>query len=200
MHTQTTQGRGAFAVRRALGGIALALIASAAAAQPPRAATDALVTQPVRMASDEIRQALAEMHRIPGAFPAVSAVVVQGEATPLLFVQGTARVGHPDQVDHRSLFYIASQTKSFLALLAARLDETGVLPLDTTLAQVWPQLKLPAPADPARITMADLLSHQENLKTDTLNFLTATRDVGKTSASSDRRNSAVFGVCSEGFR
>lgn len=178
MHTQRTQAPGMAALRRGLGGIALAFIASSAAAQPPRADTHALATQHVRKASDEIRQALTEIHRIPGAFPAVSAVVVQGDATPLLFVQGTARVGHSGSVDHRSLFYIASQTKSFLALLAARLDETGVLPLDTTLAQIWPQLKLPAPADPGRITMADLLSHQENLKTDTLNFLTAyVRDV-----------------------
>lgn len=178
MHTRNTQDPGMAAFRRGLGGIVLALIASTAAAQSPRADSDALATQQVHTASNEIRQTLARMQQIPGAFPAVSAVVVQGDATPLLFVQGTARAGHPGRVDHRSLFYIASQTKSFLALLAARLDETGVLPLDTTLAQIWPRLELPAPADPATITMADLLSHQENLKTDTLNFLTAyVRDV-----------------------
>ncbi|MBW8810256.1 MAG: beta-lactamase family protein [Lysobacter sp.] len=154
------------------------MIATTAPAQQPRADTGAVATRQVRTASNEIREALAQMQQIPGAFPAVSAVVVHGDATPLRFVQGTARAGHPGQVDHRSLFYIASQTKSFMALLAAHLDETRVLPLDTTLAQIWPQLKLPAPADPAKITMADLLSHQENLRTDTLNFLTAyVRDV-----------------------
>ncbi|HVJ62469.1 MAG TPA: serine hydrolase domain-containing protein [Tahibacter sp.] len=116
---------------------------------------------------------LREIQQIPGAFPAVSAVIVHGDATPLMFVHGIARVGQRGTVDRHSQFYIASQTKSFIALLAAHLDETGVLPLDTTLAQVWPQLTLPAPADPSRITMADLLSHQEQLKTDTLNFLTA---------------------------
>jgi CubicO group peptidase (beta-lactamase class C family) len=50
--------------------------------------------------------------------------------------------------------------------------------LDKTLADVWPELRLPAPADPHRIRMADLLSHQEGLTTDTLNVLTAhVRDV-----------------------
>lgn len=178
MQIGRTQGPALAALRRGLGGIALTLVASTANAQPPQADTDAPATQQVRTASDEIRRTLAQMQQIPGAFPAVSAVVVQGEATPLRFVQGIARAGHSGRVDHRSLFYIASQTKSFLALLAARLDETRVLPLDTTLAQIWPRLELPAPADPATITMADLLSHQENLKTDTLNFLTAyVRDV-----------------------
>ena len=39
-------------------------------------------------------------------------------------------------------------------------------------------MRLPAPADPKKITMADLLSHQEGLRTDTLNILTAhVRDV-----------------------
>jgi CubicO group peptidase (beta-lactamase class C family) len=58
------------------------------------------------------------------------------------------------------------------------LDARGEFPLDGTLADVWPGLRLPAPADPRRITMADLLSHQEGLTTDTLNILTAhVRDV-----------------------
>lgn len=145
--------------------MALAAAATAGAAQTEK--------HRVHTAAEQVRTALNRIQQVPGAFPAVSAVVVHGDATPLSLVQGVARAGDPRRVDRRSQFYIASQTKSFLALLAARLDESEVLPLDTTLAQVWPRLTLPAPADPARISMADLLSHQENLKTDTLNFLTA---------------------------
>ena len=127
----------------------------------------------VQAAADGLRTALVELQKTPGAFPAVSAVVVQADATPLRYVEGVAHAGERGRVDSHTRFYIASQTKSFMALLAAHLDETGVLPLDTTLAQVWPLLRLPAPADPATITLADLLSHQEGLKTDTLNFVTA---------------------------
>lgn len=148
-------------------------VASAAAAEQPRTDGEPLATQRVRAAANEIRDALGEIQKTPGAFPAVSAVVVQGDANLLMYIHGTAHAGRPGKVDRDSLFYIASQTKSFMALLAAQLDENGVLPLDTTLAEVWPRLELPAPADPAKINMADLLSHQENLKTDTLNFLTA---------------------------
>lgn len=150
-------------------GAALALVA----VSPAVAGESGVNDSGVQLAADEIGEAIRDIQRTPGAFPAVSALVVHGDATPLRFVEGVARVGQPGTVDSSSEFYIASQTKSFIALLAAQLDENGVLPLDTTLAEVWPQLTLPAPADPAKITMADLLSHQERLKTDTLNFLTA---------------------------
>lgn len=157
-------------LRKTACGVGLALLATAFAtgAREPDAAEAR-----VRAAAEDIRAALQEIQRTPGSFPAVSAVVVHGDDTPLRFVHGLAHAGSPGTVDHRSQFYIASQTKSFLALLAAQLDEDGVLPLDTSLAQIWPQLTLPAPADPAKIRMSDLLSHQEGLKTDTLNLLTA---------------------------
>lgn len=148
-------------------------VTALAVAKESRANTDVVAKQQVQTAAFEIRQALTDIQKTPGAFPAVSAVVVQGDATPLMYVHGIARAGQPRMVDHNSQFYIASQTKSFMALLAAHLDEIRVLSLDTTLSQIWPQLALPTPADPTKITMADLLSHQERLKTDTLNFLTA---------------------------
>jgi CubicO group peptidase (beta-lactamase class C family) len=154
-----------------IGAALAATLATPSAAKDPGART--VTERQVQSAADEIRQALDDVQKVPGAFPAVMAVVVHGDATPLMHVRGRLHAGQPGTVDRNSQFYIASQTKSFMALLAAHLDETRVLPLDTTLAQVWPQLTLPAPADPARITMADLLSHQERLKTDTLNFLTA---------------------------
>lgn len=159
---------------RCLAGLLVAgFAANAAVAEAPRTEIDPAAKQRVRTAANEIHRVLSEIRQLPGAFPAVSAVVVQGDASPLVYVRGSAHAGQPGQVDRDSQFYIASQTKSFMALLAAQLDEKGVLPLDTTLAQIWPRLALPAPADPAKITMSDLLSHQENLKTDTLNFLTA---------------------------
>lgn len=125
-----------------------------------------------------IQRALDAAQNTPGAFPAVSAAIVQGEATPWIHVRGARRVDAVagtavDVADDDTLFYIASQTKSFMGLLGAVLDRKGVLPLDTTLAGIWPELRLPAPADPGRITMSDLLSHQEGLSTDTLNFVTA---------------------------
>lgn len=125
-----------------------------------------------------IAQAVDAAQRTPGGTPAMAAVIVQGDASPWFHVVGRRRADRDAAADVDTRFYIASQTKSFIALLAAELDARDVLPLDTTLAAIWPSLRLPAPADPRRITLADLLSHQEGLSTDTLNLLTAhVRDV-----------------------
>jgi CubicO group peptidase (beta-lactamase class C family) len=151
------------------GGVLVLLLA----ASPVLAAADVPQITPVQAAAVRIRHMLEQVQRVPGSFPAVAAVVVEGDTTPLLYVNGLAHAGTGVRADHATLFYVASQTKSFMGLLAAQLDTEGVLPLDTTLAQVWPKLRLPAPADPAAITLADLLSHQEPLTTKTLNHLTA---------------------------
>lgn len=127
----------------------------------------------IQAAAQAIGQAVREVHRLPGAFPAVSAVVVHGDETPLLLARGALHAGQARTADANSRFYIASQTKSFVGLLAVELDAQGVLPLSTTLAEVWPGLRLPSPTEPARITLADLLSHQAPLRTDTLNLLSA---------------------------
>lgn len=125
-----------------------------------------------------IEQALDAVMRVPGGSPAMAATIVQGDAAPWIHVRGRMRAESDAMADADTRFYIASQTKSFIGLLAAVLDTRGEFPLSTTLADVWPNLRLPAPADPRRISMADLLSHQEGLSTDTLNILTAyVRDV-----------------------
>src|SRR5688572_20745497 len=79
-----------------------ALLAASLAPAAGASEQEEVARAQVQAAADGIRDALASVQAIPGAFPAVSAVVVQGEATPLLFVQGTARAGDPRQVDHRS--------------------------------------------------------------------------------------------------
>lgn len=120
-----------------------------------------------------IEQALDATMRVPGAAPAMAAVIVQGDASPWIHVRGRARADRRVAADADTRFYIASQTKSFIGLLGAVLDARGEFPLTRTLSEVWPALQLPSPADPRRITMADLLSHQEGLSTDTLNLLAA---------------------------
>lgn len=145
------------------------------AAQPVPAAAHADVDSALTM---PLREALDAAMRVHGGTPAMAAVVVQGGAAPWIDVRGVVRADRDARADADTRFYIASQTKSFMGLLGAVLDARGVFPLSRTLADVWPQLALPAPVDPRRITMADLLSHQEGLRTDTLNFITAhVRDV-----------------------
>ena len=137
----------------------------AAASSETAHAVDPALTAP-------IRQTLDALMRVPGGTPAMAAVIVQGDAG-WIDVRGRVRADRDGLADADTRFYIASQTKSFIGLLAAVLDARGEFPLSRTLAEVWPDLRLPPPADPRRISMADLLSHQEGLTTNTLNILTA---------------------------
>ena len=105
------------------------------------------------------------------------AVVIAAEAAPdFILTRGVANAATGEQVTPDTAFYIASQTKSYTGLLAARLDREGVLPLDTTLADVWPSLRLPAPIDAGKVTLRQLLSHNAGFDNPVLEERTAYTD------------------------
>jgi CubicO group peptidase (beta-lactamase class C family) len=93
-----------------------------------------------------------------------------------MYVKGVTRAGTGKPVTARTPFYVASQTKHYLGLLAAVLHERGVLSLDMTLAQAWPEIRLPENVDPAKITLTDLLVHRAPFRTPVLNYRTAYAD------------------------
>ena len=114
---------------------------------------------------------------LPGAPPALSVVMVQRGRPPAIWTHGrlSADPASPPATDDTP-FYIASQTKAFVGLLAVRLDADGVFDLDQTLADVWPRVTLPPGVDPAGITFRQLLSHQGPLENEALSFRTAYSD------------------------
>src|SRR5688572_21049819 len=57
-------------------------------------------------------------------------------------------------------FYLASVPKSMTALTARLLAQDKKLDLDAPLTKTLPQLELPAPLDPARMSVRDLLTHR----------------------------------------
>ena len=121
-------------------------------------------------AADKLR---AFLDGVPGLGPGYAVVVVDRERHVLDYVRGqrNAVTGAPLTMD--TPIYIASQTKAYMGLLAQRLDQRGVLRLDSTLAEHWPQLKLPGGVDPAAWTLADLLNHRVPLSGDALTWLEA---------------------------
>ena len=105
-----------------------------------------------------------------GAPPTYAVVVVSG-GRAMHLTSGTA--GSPTEkhrVDAHSSFYIASVTKSYVGLLAAKLDRNAVFPLDTTIADAWPDLRLPPDAEAGKITLRHLLGHSSGLNNPALNF------------------------------
>ena len=115
----------------------------AAASSETAHAVDPALTAP-------IRQTLDALMRVPGGTPAMAAVIVQGDAG-WIDVRGRVRAYRDGLADADTRFYIASQTKSFIGLLAAVLDARGEFPLSRTLAEVWPDLRLPPPAPGRRM-------------------------------------------------
>jgi CubicO group peptidase (beta-lactamase class C family) len=60
-------------------------------------------------------------------------------------------------------FHLGSDTKAFTSLLAGQLVEAGKLRWDSTLAEVFPELKDKMDVEFAKITVEQLLSHSSGL-------------------------------------
>ena len=111
--------------------------------------------------------------------PGAAVVVVSGNGRRYIRVHGETKAGSGYVVTSDSAFYIASMTKAYMGLLAARLDAERVLPLATTLADVWPGLELPQGGRQARaVPLRDLLVHSIPFTAEEITFLEAyVRDV-----------------------
>ena len=152
------------------------------AAQTPAPAAPAVAPAPpsdeaaLRAARTVLAMAQAAQAQ-PGASPALSVVLVRRGRPPMIWTQGrlSADPASAPATDDTP-FYIASQTKAFMGLLAVKLDAQGVFALDQTLADVWPDLILPDGADPKTITFRRLLSHQGPFENAALSFRTAYSD------------------------
>lgn len=97
---------------------------------------------------------------VPTVGPGYAVVVVDRQRHLLDYVRGQRNAATGAPLTLKTPIYIASQTKSYMGLLAQILDRRGVLRLDSTLAEHWPDLHLPAGIDAKAWTLADLLNHR----------------------------------------
>lgn len=119
------------------------------------------------------RQLATFLDGIPELGPGYAVVVVDRDRQLLGYARGQRNAGTAAPLTMHTPMYIASQTKSYMGLLAQLLDQQGVLRLDSTLADHWPQLHLPDGVDPAGWTLADLLNHRVPLSADVITTLEA---------------------------
>ncbi|MGE8225299.1 MAG: serine hydrolase domain-containing protein [Stenotrophomonas sp.] len=110
---------------------------------------------------------------VPELGPGYAVVIVDREQQLLGYTRGQRNASTQAALSMQTPMYIASQTKSYMGLLAQVLDQQGVLRLDSTLAEHWPQLRLPEGVDPAAWTLADLLNHRVPLSADAITTLEA---------------------------
>ena len=100
------------------------------------------------------------------SLPGMSVVVVSDTGVLLLESHGFADIEARIPVTPRTLFYIASSTKSFTGLAAALLDRDGVLSLDAPLSRYLPELELHPPLSADSITIRALLTHTHGISND----------------------------------
>lgn len=122
---------------------------------------------------------LTRLEPLPEYPPGTAVIVVAGDGRRYIRTHGVTKAGSGHAVTGDTAFYIASMTKAYMGLLAARLDVERVLPLTTTLAGVWPGLALPRGGRQAdAVTLRDLLVHSIPFTAEQITFLEAyVRDV-----------------------
>lgn len=109
--------------------------------------------------ADALSRYVDRLRASPAAPPGFALVVVRGDRTVFERAYGVRDLARRAPLTLDTPIYTASATKAYTGLLAALLDRDGVLPLDATLADVWPAMPKPAAFDPANVRAAALLSH-----------------------------------------
>ncbi|MBI1237027.1 MAG: serine hydrolase [Alphaproteobacteria bacterium] len=105
--------------------------------------------------------------------PGFAVVVVTEDDVLINRVEGVRNAATGAPLTGDTPIYIASQTKAYMGLVAASLDERGILPLDTPIDTWLPGAEWPDNIDPANYTLRDLLSHQVPFENGTITFLEA---------------------------
>jgi CubicO group peptidase (beta-lactamase class C family) len=92
--------------------------------------------------------------------PALAVVVLQDGKTVEREAVGLRKSGDPTPVTMDDRFHLGSNTKAMTATLAAMLVEEGKLRWDTTIAEVFPELKEKMDAGYRAVTLEQLLTHR----------------------------------------
>jgi len=122
---------------------------------PLRAAPEPAASSPSADTAQSL-ETLRQRHDLP----ALAVVVVKNGKICDRAAVGVRKAGDPTSVTPEDEFHIGSCTKSMTATLAARLIEEGKLRWNTTLAEVFPELKSKMDRQYEAVTLEQLLTHR----------------------------------------
>lgn len=98
--------------------------------------------------------------------PALAAAVVRGEDVVAAGVAGMRYAGSDEKAELGDAFHIGSCTKAMTATVCAVLIDQGRLKWETTIGEVFPDLKDKVRAEYLPVTLEQLLSHRSGLPGD----------------------------------
>ena len=101
-------------------------------------------------------EAICKKHNLPAL---ATVVVKNGEICERIAV-GVRKLGDPTPVTTNDVFHIGSDTKSMTATLSAMLIDEGKLHWNTTIADVFPELKGKIDKQYEAVTVEQLLTHR----------------------------------------
>ncbi len=116
--------------------------------------------QPAPSSTSTNTAAVLETIRGKHDLPALAVVVVKDGRICDRAAVGVRKIGDPTRVTTNDQFHIGSCTKSMTATLAAELIEEGKLRWDTTVAEVFPELKAKLDPQFEAVTLEQLLTHR----------------------------------------
>jgi CubicO group peptidase (beta-lactamase class C family) len=97
--------------------------------------------------------------------PGLAAVVVRSGGTPRVHVSGERRIGKGDLIATGDRMHLGSLTKSITATLIGALAEKGLMTLDTTIGQAFPELSPKMQPAYREVTVRQLLRHSAGIAT-----------------------------------
>jgi CubicO group peptidase (beta-lactamase class C family) len=98
--------------------------------------------------------------------PALAVVVIKDGAICDRVAVGVRKTGDPTPVTTNDVFHIGSCTKSMTATLAGMFIDEGKLSWDTTIADVFPELKGKMDPQYEDVTLEELLTHRGGVPSD----------------------------------
>jgi CubicO group peptidase (beta-lactamase class C family) len=111
------------------------------------------------------------MEAVP-ELPSVAMVIVKDDKPIFMRAYGLANKETGTKADASTLYYIASSTKSYMALAAALIDREGKIKLSDPMTKYAPGVTFKA-SIPDKVTIKDLLTHTSALRNGPLIWRTA---------------------------
>jgi len=122
-----------------------------------------LASSTIRAAEPQSLDRTLEPYLKEFGLPALAAAVFREGVVISSGAVGTRRTEREIPVTIEDRFHLGSDTKAFTSLLAGQFVEAGKLRWDSTLAEVFPELKDKMDVEFAKITLEQLLSHSSGL-------------------------------------
>ncbi|MFH1303983.1 MAG: serine hydrolase domain-containing protein [Planctomycetota bacterium] len=111
-----------------------------------------------------------------GNLPAVAAAVVERGVLTEYGAVGTRKMGADIPVTIHDKFHLGSDGKAMTATIAGMMIEAGKLKWDSTLGDVFPELKTSMAPGVEKVTLEQLLSHTSGMRADDENLMKLLKD------------------------